>query len=787
MITFTTSREANVMNVGKVLNKYNGSDVELRIGQKSSPITFISSSATGNNTNDSLTIEFIYNVKNGKDLEQLYKYIRSLITREVEVRIGTTPFYALLDDTYRVPDGVSFDDLLESKFYLTFKNVRAEKALKAAEVKKEEKEEAKKESKTTWLQVAIPSNIWDSIKGKIKKPVKDPHITVIHLNRILEEEELAKVKECITSICKNFGPILVKTSKVTCFGEGKDKICVLLLNSSKLLQLNECVEKEIDLICPDLVSKDFSYNPHITLSYSKQKVQPFIPQTAWEVGCIEMLESEDKGIACFPLQKFRNDDKEKGTLCEESNAAIQLLKLNSPPQLIQEHTASSIGYSLSSDLEVLGYKEASKVVKEVARSVSNNPIAKLRTIAGILYESGDVDKAKRCIAAVDKIEIPIDDKIRDALMPYVEPVKLDAAINAVIEALGDGNRKEEVDALGPWMPGTDSHIVTQVKSPQTQDVPRKAPIFSKSLEFAKRISRKIGSGDIVETAARTYLLEEAASLDPKPDDDAVAYLEKFIMHTPSAEELAKFNGYYANLANQERKRINELLWKKSERWVKEDGDRDLMKNKVPEVFDTKKTSSTLRKERVARIAEIEALVEKGKLKVYSSNVFDFIKEKDNQLVKKTKTPYNTLSKNTSIGPYKRMRPGLLQTSANLLLNNKLRTKSIEEIPEELTNEDLGILTRIYNFVPCKEDVELFKKYYKEYYQELCNKHISSPEEGTKAGLNLYETGSKEAAYRFNRLARVKERASNIEKENELPAKIGIVNKLKRAARMLERS
>jgi len=210
MISFVTIKEANALDVRKILNKYNGSDVELKINQKSESVTFLRSLVTGSTANDELTIEFIYNINVGKELEQAYKYTRSLITKDVEVRIGTTIFYASLVDTYRVPNGVSFDDLLETKFSLTFNNVRNEKVIKKAEVKKEVSKGS------AWLQITVPTNIWGMMKKRVKSPISDPHITVIHLNKALNEEELKNIKGCIQSICQNFGPILIKTGKV-CF------------------------------------------------------------------------------------------------------------------------------------------------------------------------------------------------------------------------------------------------------------------------------------------------------------------------------------------------------------------------------------------------------------------------------------------------------------------------------------------------------------------------------------------------------------------------------------------
>lgn len=663
MISFVSIKEANALDVRKVLNKYNGADVELRLNSKPLPILFLRSLVTGSTANDELTLEFIFNVSNGKELEQSYKYIRSLINKDVEVKIGTSTFYASLVDTYKIPVGVKFDDILENKFSISFNNVRNERVVKS-EVKKEENGE----KETSWLQIGIPDNIWDVIKRNIKHAVKDPHITVIHFNKVLEENEREKVIKVIENVCRNFGPILIKTGKTTCFGT-KDNPCeVLLIDSKQLLEFNEELEQEIDLLYPDIVSKDYSYCPHTTLSYKKIKKLPYVPSIAWNADRIEYI----TGNAKYGFWLKKNRENDETTPCKE------LEKLVSKPELrVPEITAASVGYKLASSLEELGYRSAANIVKNVACSVdTDNPISKLRTIAGILFEQGNIELSNRCLASVNKIEIPIDDKIKNALVTYVDPIKLDSAINAVLEAISPKkDEKEEVEALGPGMPGTDPRIVTYTKSPQTQDVMPEAPVYSKNLELSKRIS----SGDIIETAARKYIQEEAASLNDEPDKDAIAFLEHFIMHTPSKEEIAKYRKYYYRLVKEEENRINDELYKKSMKWVKEDTNKNNtnMYKKVPELMPKKKAN-----------------VDKDVPKIASEKV--------------------------------------LRSIADLMISNQFKSGDVSFISTELTPtlDDLNLLEQIIGHHYSDIELKLFNRFYQEASKKLKDKYFPPVEAST---------------------------------------------------------
>ena len=88
MITFTAAEKVDAVSTMRALNRYNGSDVELRVEEKPFSITFLRSAATGTAAQDELQIEFVWKVQNTQTLKSIYNHLRSAINKDVKFRFN---------------------------------------------------------------------------------------------------------------------------------------------------------------------------------------------------------------------------------------------------------------------------------------------------------------------------------------------------------------------------------------------------------------------------------------------------------------------------------------------------------------------------------------------------------------------------------------------------------------------------------------------------------------------------------------------------------------------------
>lgn len=158
--------------------------------------------------------------------------------------------------------------------------------------------------------VKIPTD-FSKVLSKIevpgtKEPLDDIHITLLYLDKNVDFEILQKCNKALNEVTQNLEPFSITIKKVSTFPEGEDGIPIIIpIESKELKKLNMDLKKEFDKNDIEYSKKWKEFKPHITLSYSKDKMKDFkIPELSFTVSEI-MLWGGDSGkqkmTTIFPL------------------------------------------------------------------------------------------------------------------------------------------------------------------------------------------------------------------------------------------------------------------------------------------------------------------------------------------------------------------------------------------------------------------------------------------------------------------------------------------------------
>lgn len=470
MITFIAAEKVDAVSVMRALNRYNGSDTELRIEDKPISITFLRSSATGTAEQDELELEFVWRVQNKEALNKVYNFLRSAINRDVRVSIGTVEFRARISDTTKFEPHTDLDEMLNSKFAISFNNVHDSMELKTSTKKN-----------TLYISIPVPDSIMsilrdhpdttDTPENSTNLP---PHVTV-SIFQDVDEDKLSNIIPIIYDAASKFVGLDIKVQGSRRFEKGdKEYPYVALVDCPNLSKFKTDLDERLEELDPYLADTKFpEYIPHIALYYKDNAEQaPTIKPVAWHAN--EILVEHNGSGTIIPFGYGKRE--------EFQDPCPDVEKHDEEPDL---YWAAS-GYQLVEELENMHYYTAAAELRNIMHEISTkqeHPIARrLRLIAGSII---DLNLSERCIRVAEELSLSKEDRIRDALMPFVDPEKMDEALNAVIE-VSKSDDGEEVDGMGPGMPGIDHHINVRVKSPQTQEIPGGAPEVSKAVEFGKR-------------------------------------------------------------------------------------------------------------------------------------------------------------------------------------------------------------------------------------------------------------------------------------------------------------
>lgn len=127
-----------------------------------------------------------------------------------------------------------------------------------------------------FLGVLVPNNI-SSLLSKIdvpgeKTPINEFHITLLYFGNDWDIDLASKSLPIIHEIVSEIKPFTIEANLITTFPGSEDGVPIIMpIKSKELTNLYDKLSKHMDKAKIDF-SKKFKFCPHITLSYSKEKI-----------------------------------------------------------------------------------------------------------------------------------------------------------------------------------------------------------------------------------------------------------------------------------------------------------------------------------------------------------------------------------------------------------------------------------------------------------------------------------------------------------------------------------
>ena len=131
---------------------------------------------------------------------------------------------------------------------------------------------------------------------------RDPsdHITMIHMGDELPIKNILKILPVILAITEKQVPFTVSCSEIICFPEGKHGFPIVgKIESKELVTLQKKIKKHLEMQKIKFSDTYPIYRPHITLSYSPDKIDDFkISKTEWQVNeiCLYCGDSDNEKL-----------------------------------------------------------------------------------------------------------------------------------------------------------------------------------------------------------------------------------------------------------------------------------------------------------------------------------------------------------------------------------------------------------------------------------------------------------------------------------------------------------
>jgi 2'-5' RNA ligase len=132
-----------------------------------------------------------------------------------------------------------------------------------------------------FLGIQIP-NVESKLLSEIDVPgkkenINEFHITMIFLEDKLNIKKISSVIEAAYAVLENAKPFIVTTDTITCFPVNNNDPYPIIakIDSKELHTLNDKIKKEFDKQNIEYSKKFKDYKPHITLSYSDEKIEDF--------------------------------------------------------------------------------------------------------------------------------------------------------------------------------------------------------------------------------------------------------------------------------------------------------------------------------------------------------------------------------------------------------------------------------------------------------------------------------------------------------------------------------
>lgn len=399
------------------------------------------------------------------DVEHFQRFAASKVGNIVRFKVGADEFIGLLSGITDLPAGATVERYINTPFAMTFA-FSAQDQIVTSEFK---------EGESAIIGVPVPANVCDMLPLSSDLPY-EPHITVAYFPS-LSAEDRGIVLEAAREVGKAVGVIDVKVKGTTVFPTQQEDgtyPLVALIDSPALHSYHELVVEKLESLKPGLVSLTFAgknYTPHVTLDYVKDRTRKVRAQPlVWTVSYLTLNVGDEPekiqlgkwlktAASLSPPYIQRGDVRFPLHLVAEGTNTLRV-RLKDPGQenafkSLEGHQVKLVTSDFEQELEVLSLQESATGFIITYRSL-------------VLYVPKEAARQLEYVAAVAK----------DRGVPH---------LSARLLQFEDEAEDEDRNAVGPGFEGTDEHIVTYVKAPQTQVIV-KEPKFPRSLPLGERLS-----------------------------------------------------------------------------------------------------------------------------------------------------------------------------------------------------------------------------------------------------------------------------------------------------------
>lgn len=149
----------------------------------------------------------------------------------------------------------------------------------------------------SYLRIRVPENI-SSILSAIdvpgtKVPAHDMHVSLLYISRSNSTEELKHISRVVHRTLYNKLHTIITFSQVDYFDAGEDGYPIIIkFDNQELQQIHNDLKTAF---INENIKFDNSYptfNLHITLSYSQEKIEPFkIPEMSFNAIGVQLIEA----------------------------------------------------------------------------------------------------------------------------------------------------------------------------------------------------------------------------------------------------------------------------------------------------------------------------------------------------------------------------------------------------------------------------------------------------------------------------------------------------------------
>jgi len=455
----------------RILSKYKNREVSMTLDSQSFSGNLVKVDAS----EGMLRVTFTWKKQGRKlsDIEHVQKFMKSKVGSMIRFRVATDEFVGLLSGVTEYPTGSSTERYVDSPFMLTFAFEEGDQSPKTAG------------ASSGIIGIEVPLNLAKQLRLDDQLEYA-PHITVCYFPS-LSKETFEQVHALALKAARAIGTFEVRVDGCTTFPTPQEDGTyphVAVVKSQALMDYHDLVVDLLEHHHPGLVSMDFvhkNYNPHITLKYVEKPTFFSAPKAiAWNVDHLTLNRgteiSED-----IPLGEHGGTKATKTALAVEK-PYFQFGEFRIPVVVVDERPGEmKIRLTDSSQTQMVDDLEGSQVTFVTDTATAQMEILEVREMG--------VDGFQVFFRLL-VTRIPT---LAARRLQYVLAVAKDRGLTDVVTRLGRfldfesaQDEDEDKEALGPGFEGTDSHIVTYVKAPQTQVIVE-GPQFSKGLPLHERI------------------------------------------------------------------------------------------------------------------------------------------------------------------------------------------------------------------------------------------------------------------------------------------------------------